>query len=113
MRQDDDLRNWIIQNDNKFLIYNLPEKMMHSDESLHIVECLLNECFSKNMPIHTVVSEIERFVKVHSSPKMWELITKELFKPHNDYGMSTLLQLLRYSNSSDIDVKKYKRRLLI
>lgn len=112
MRQDGDLLDWILNNDNDILIYYVPEKMMCNSESVYIVELVLKNCFTKNLPIHTVITDIERFVSLHSSKAMWEMITHELFQPHNEYGLSTVLQILRCANSTDIELERIQVKLL-
>lgn len=112
MRSDDDLLKWIMENDNDVLIYNVPEKMMNNSDSVSIVEYVLNNCFTKNLPIHTVITDVERFVNLHSSKAMWELISKELFIHHNEYGLSTILQIICCAKQNDMDLNVVQGKLI-
>lgn len=112
MRSNDDLLKWIMENDNDVLIYNVPEKMINNSESVRIVEYVLNDCFTKNLPIHTVISDIERFVNLHASKAMWDLITKELFTHHNEYGLSTILQIICCAKQNDMDRNVVQGKLI-
>lgn len=97
LRENDDLINWIIENDREFLLTNKPEKLNRS-QLLNVTKNLLKYCFEKNLPIHTVITDVGRFVERYESKEFWDYVTEELEKTHNEFGLSTLLQVLQYAS---------------
>lgn len=110
LRDSDDLIQWIIENDKDFFLTNKPEKL-NGSQALRVAQNVFKCCFDKNLPIHTVIMDVGKFVKEYESKEFWNYVTEELEKFHNEFCLSTLLQVLQYA-TIEYDKDKIKKILM-
>ncbi len=105
MRLDDELLVWVLDNDNEFIFYNIPEKTIVGKQAILLVKKLIKKCCDKNMPVHLLVADVKKFVDAFSSKEMWEYVIEELKSQDNENTLYSLLLFLQYAKAGyDSDI---------
>lgn len=105
MRKSEDLFNWILEHDQDYF-YQFESHKISTDKKDQMAITILNDIFSKNLPIHTVYNNVEKFTEYFESEVVLEFVITRLKDKPNQYVVSSIVQILRYTtqfyNKQDI-----------
>lgn len=95
MRSNSDLQNWLLDN-NANIFYQLESNRISLNIKDEMATSILNDCFKKNLPIHTVYRDVEKFTRYFQSEAVLNFLINELTKNPNEYAVSSIVQTLQY-----------------